>query len=77
MVVQIKRQLLEYGAVQRGRLGVRIQDLTPELAEAFGIDARRGAVITRVNKDSMADSAGLRAGDVVVRANGKRNHQGR
>ncbi len=71
MVVQIKRQLLEYGAVQRGRLGVRIQDLTPELAEAFGIDARRGAVITRVNKDSMADSAGLRAGDVVVRANGK------
>ena len=72
MAVQIKSQLLEHGAVQRGRLGVRIQDLTPELADAFGIRERRGAVITRVNSGSMADEAGLRAGDVVLSANGKK-----
>jgi serine protease Do/serine protease DegQ len=71
MAIQIKRQLIEYGAVQRGRLGVRIQDLTPDLADAFGIQARRGAVITRVSRDSMADSAGLRAGDVVIEANSR------
>ncbi len=71
MAIQIKRQLLEYGAVQRGRLGVRVQDLTPDLADAFGIQTRRGAVITRVNEDSMAAEAGLRSGDVVVKANGR------
>ncbi len=76
MAVQIKQQLVEYGVVQRGRLGVRIQDLTPSLADAFGIEARRGAVITLVNKNSMADKAGLRAGDVVVSANGRKINQG-
>mgnify|MGYP005990957133 CR=1 FL=1 len=76
MAIQIKAQLLEHGAVQRGRLGVRIQDLTPELADAFGIEQRRGAVITRVNAGSMAEEAGLRAGDVVLSANGKKIQKG-
>jgi len=71
MALQIKDQLVEFGEVQRGRLGVRIQDLTPELSEAFDIDQTRGAIITKVEKDSMADKAGIQAGDVVIQANNK------
>ena len=71
MAIQIKNQLIEYGEVQRGRLGVRIQDLTADLAEAFEIDQARGAIITKVEKGSMAESAGIEPGDVVVRANGR------
>lgn len=69
MALQIKDQLVEYGEVQRGKLGVRIQDLTPDLAEAFNISQTRGAIITKVEPGSMADSAGVKAGDVVVMAN--------
>jgi len=69
MALQIKEQLVAYGQVQRGRLGVRIQDLTPELADAFDIKQTKGAIITKVEKDSMADKAGIRPGDVVISAN--------
>ena len=71
MALKIKDQLVEYGEVQRGRLGVRIQDLTPELSEAFDISQTQGAIITKVEKGSMADQAGVQAGDVVVRANSR------
>lgn len=71
MALQIKDQLLEYGEVQRGKLGVRIQDLTPELAEAFDISQSRGAIITKVEEGSMADNAGVEAGDVVIKANNR------
>ena len=71
MAIQIKSQLIEFGEVQRGRLGVRIQDLTNELADAFQITQSRGAVITRVEKGSMAEEAGIEPGDVVIRANGR------
>lgn len=71
MALQIKDQLLEYGEVQRGRLGVRIQDLTPELSEAFDISQTQGAIITKVEKGSMADHAGVEAGDVVIQANSR------
>jgi S1-C subfamily serine protease len=71
MALKIKDQLVEYGEVQRGRLGVRIQDLTPELAEAFEISQTQGAIITKVERGSMADKAGVQAGDVVVRANSR------
>jgi serine protease Do/serine protease DegQ len=71
MALQIKDQLVEYGEVQRGRLGVRIQDLTADLAEAFGIEQTRGALITKVEGDSMAGNAGVEAGDVVVMANNR------
>lgn len=69
MAVQIKDQLLEFGEVQRGRLGVRIQDLTAELSEAFDLTQKQGAIITKVEKGSMADQAGVEAGDVVVGVN--------
>ncbi len=71
MVKAIMNQLVRHGAVRRGQLGVLIQDLTPELAQAFGLDLEAGAVIARVLPGSAAEKAGIRQGDVVVRANGR------
>lgn len=66
-------QILEHGEVRRGQLGVVIQDLTPELAEAFDIDRyQRGAVVAEVQEDSAAQKAGLEAGDVVIAVDGKK-----
>ena len=76
MALQIKDQLVDHGEVQRGRLGVRIQDLTPELANAFGIERSKGAIITKVEQDSMADNAGILPGDVVIMANSKKVDRG-
>ncbi len=71
MAHDIMSQLIEYGEVKRGRLGAQAQDLTPELAQAFNIPFRRGAVIAHVDKGSPADKAGLRPGDIVTEINGK------
>lgn len=71
MALQLKNQLVEFGKVRRGKIGVHIQDLTPELAEAFNIEQTKGAVITKVEKDSRAEKAGIEAGDVVTGVNGK------
>ncbi len=65
-------QILDHGEVRRGQLGVIIQDLTSDLAEAFDIDSQqRGAVIAEVQEGSAAEKAGLEAGDVVVELDGK------
>jgi Do/DeqQ family serine protease len=65
-------QILEHGEVKRGQLGVMIQDLTPELAEAFDLDRQQqGVVIAEVQPASSADEAGLEAGDVVISLDGK------
>jgi len=71
MVRQIMAQLVRYGQVKRGQLGVWAQDLSPDLAEAFGITNNRGAVIAQVIPDSAADRAGVKAGDVIVAIDGK------
>ena len=70
MVRQIVDQLIEYGEVRRGLLGVIMQNLTPELSQAFGLDLHRGVVISQVIEDTAAEEAGLKAGDVVVSING-------
>jgi S1-C subfamily serine protease len=58
--------------VKRGQLGVAIQDLTPELADAFSIDqGQRGVLISQVQPDSAAAKAGIQAGDIVISADGK------
>lgn len=70
-VRQVVDQLVRYGAVKRGFLGVELQDLNPELAQAFGIEQSQGAVVAAVAPKSPADEAGLRQGDVVVAVNGR------
>ena len=72
MVSAIVSQLAEFGEVQRGQLGVVMQDLTPELASAFGLKEHSGAVVTRVLPGSAADKAGIRSGDVIVGIDGKK-----
>jgi len=69
MLKQIVDHLQTHGEVRRGVLGVVTQDLTPDLAQAFGIKSNRGAVIARVFPDSAAEKAGLQAGDVVIAIN--------
>ncbi len=64
-------QLLEYGEVQRGRLGVVIQDVTPDLAEALELDAVEGALVAQVVEDSAAADAGIEVGDVIIRIDGE------
>lgn len=64
-------QILEYGEVKRGQLGVIIQDLTPELAEAFDMKGQRGVVIAEVQEDSAAEKAGLKVEDVIIAFDGK------
>jgi serine protease Do/serine protease DegQ len=71
MARQVHEQLVEHGEVRRGRIGVQIHDLTPELAEAFGIEAEAGAVVSQVLPGSPAEAAGVEAGDVVVDVNGE------
>ena len=70
MVRELTSQLIEYGEVRRGMLGVIMQNLTPELAQAFGLDMHQGVVISQVVDDSAADKSGLKAGDVVSDING-------
>lgn len=71
MAKEVMQQLLEYGEVRRGQLGILVTDLTPDLAEALGLDVERGAVISQVGADSSAERAGLEPGDVIVEFNGE------
>ncbi len=73
MVSSVMQQLIEHGEVKRGQLGAQAQDLSPELAKAFGIQKyKKGAVITAIDKGSAADKAGLKAGDIVLSINDKK-----
>ena len=76
MARQIMDQLIEYGEIQRGRIGVQIQDLTPELAKEFNVDHDGGALIAQVLPDSPAAKAGLSSGDVIISVNRKAVHSG-
>jgi serine protease Do/serine protease DegQ len=71
MASQIKNTLVEHGSVKRGQLGVSIQDISPELAQAFGLKQSQGAVITAVQPKSPAAKAGLEPGDIVLAINDK------
>lgn len=84
MARHVMAQLIEYGEVRRGSLGVEVQDLDSQLREALELAESSGAVISRVEPGSPAADAGLRAGDVIVRigdrpvenARGLRNVEG-
>ena len=68
----VMAQLIAKGRVVRGWLGVAIQDITDELASSFGVREREGVLVADVMKGGPAETAGLRAGDVVVEVNGVR-----
>src|SRR6185437_11977833 len=70
MVRRVMDQIVRYGEVKRGRIGVAIRDLTPDLAQAMNTAHTTGAVIARVDANSPAARAGLRNGDLVVAING-------
>ena len=72
LALRIMEQILNTGEVKRGFLGVSIQDISPELAEAFGLTRKNGALINKVLKDSPADKAGLLPGDIVISIDGKK-----
>src|SRR3546814_4827663 len=66
------RQLLAYGEVRRGSLGLEAQDITPELASALALEQQpRGALVARVDKGSPAEKAGVRVGDVITALEGQ------
>ena len=71
MILPIKDLLVKHGEVKRGLLGVITQDLTPELVNAFNLENKHGAAVSRIESDSPAAKAGLEPGDIIVFANGK------
>ncbi|MGB2079226.1 MAG: Do family serine endopeptidase [Vibrio sp.] len=71
MVKNLSQQIIEFGEVKRGVLGVKGGEVTAELAEAMGYENSRGAFVSEVIEKSAADKAGIKAGDVIVSVNGK------
>jgi len=70
MVRAVLDQILRFGEVRRGRVGVSTRDLTPEVAAQLGIKVTEGAVVAQIERGSEAERAGLRPRDVVVSVNG-------
>jgi serine protease Do len=71
LVEKVVAQLREYGEARRGWLGVRIQTVNEELAEALGLDRPVGALVAEVTPGGPAEAAGIQAGDVVIEFNGE------
>ena len=70
MAKSVMEQLIEYGDVKRGILGIGAQDITPELANAFNLSSTQGAAVTQVLPGSPANQAGLEVGDIITSVNG-------
>jgi Do/DeqQ family serine protease len=71
MARYVMDQLTQYGEVRRGTLGIFVQNLTTELAGAFGVEAGHGALVAEVATDSAAGQAGFQPGDVIVAMDGR------
>ena len=69
--VRVSDQLRQHGRVIRGRIGVQIAPVTKEVAEAIGLGEARGALVQSVESGGPADKAGIEAGDIIVRVDGK------
>jgi serine protease Do len=69
--VRVSEQLRSNGRVTRGRIGVQIEPVTKELAESIGLGKAQGALINRIESGAPADKAGLEAGDVILKIDGK------
>ena len=71
MMKNVMQQLIKFGEVRRGVLGVNIQTLTPDIAESMGLANTQGALVSQVVDGSAAETAGIKAGDVITAVNGK------
>jgi serine protease Do len=71
VAANVKTQLVKTGKVERGRIGVAIQEVSQSLAQSFGLDRPRGALVSSVEKGGPADKGGLKPGDVLLSVNGK------
>ncbi len=71
LVRKVINDLKEYGEVRRAILGIRISDVNETIAQQLNLDSVSGVLIDSINKNSSAEDAGLRAGDVIVEVNGK------
>jgi serine protease Do/serine protease DegQ len=71
MMKTVMEQLIKYGEVRRGVLGVNIQTLTPDIAQSMEIGSTQGALVSQVVDGSAAEKAGIKAGDVITAVNGK------
>lgn len=69
MVRSVMAQLIQYGAVKRGVMGILLETLTPELAHAFHVDVKSGGLVTLVTPGSPASKAGIQAGDIILKVN--------
>jgi len=70
-VKNITSQIIDFGSVKRGLLGVIISDLSEDVSEQLGLDIDKGALIQEVSPDSAAEDAGLEPGDVIIEVDGK------
>lgn len=71
LAMKVKDELLKHGTVRRGRLGITIQNVTPENARSFELAKPSGALITSVEKDGPAAKAGIEIGDIILKFNGE------
>ncbi|EDN69908.1 serine endoprotease [Beggiatoa sp. PS] len=71
MMYQIVQHLAQFGKVQRGQLGIKLQDITPDLATVFGLKEQKGALIAKVERGTPAEKAGLQSGDLITAINNK------
>jgi serine protease Do len=71
VAANVEEQLLKTGKVERGRIGVGIQDVNGSLAQSFGLDRPRGALVSTVESGGPAEKAGIKPGDVILSYNGK------
>lgn len=71
IVQGVMRQLISYGEVRRGRIGVIIRDISPDLKQALDLSTLNGALVSDVVEDSPAEKSGLKQGDIIIAFNGE------
>ena len=71
VAMEVQGQLRQFGRVSRGRIGVVIQEVSKELAESFGLQKPVGALVNAVEKGGPAEKAGVEAGDIITKFDGK------
>ncbi|MGH8266103.1 MAG: Do family serine endopeptidase, partial [Steroidobacteraceae bacterium] len=71
MARSVMEQLIKYGSVRRGQLGVSMYTVTPDIAHSLGLSGAAGALVSQVVEGSPADKAGIRTGDVITSVNGQ------